>query len=115
MAPAARRAHARDDAAASSWLRSPAEDPPMKLYFSVGACSLSAHIALREAGVKFELVRTSLKSHTLTDGSDYYAVNSKGQVPALELDDGERLTECPVILQYIADHAPASGLAPPAG
>ena len=87
----------------------------MKLYFSSGACSLSPHIALREAGVKFELVRAALKTHTLADGSDYYAVNPKGQVPLLELDDGERLSEGPAILQYIADHAPASGLAPVAG
>jgi len=87
----------------------------MKLYFSPGACSLSPHIALREAGVMFELVRAALQTHTLPDGSDYYAINSKGQVPVLELDDGERLTEGPAILQYIADHAPASGLAPVAG
>ena len=87
----------------------------MKLYFSSGACSLSPHIALREAGVKFELVPAALKTHTLADGSDYYAINPKGQVPLLELDDGERLSEGPAILQYIADHAPASGLAPVAG
>ena len=87
----------------------------MKLYFSSGACSLSPHIALREAGVKFELVRAALKTHTLADGSDYYAINPKGQVPLLELDDGERLSEGPAILQYIADHAPGTGLAPAAG
>ena len=87
----------------------------MKLYYSAGACSLSPHIALREAGMKFELVRAALATHTLADGSDFYAVNPKGQVPLLELDDGERLSEGPAILQYIADHAPASGLAPVAG
>ena len=87
----------------------------MKLYYSAGACSLSPHIALREAGMKFELVRTALKTHTLADGADYYAINPKGQVPLLELDDGARLSEGPAILQYIADHAPASGLAPVAG
>ncbi|HEY8973022.1 MAG TPA: glutathione transferase GstA [Burkholderiaceae bacterium] len=87
----------------------------MKLYYSPGACSLSPHIALREAGVKFDLVKTALQTHTLADGSDYYQINAKGQVPLLELDDGARLTEGPVILQYIADHAPASGLAPAAG
>jgi glutathione S-transferase len=87
----------------------------MKLYYSPGACSLSPHIALREAGVMFELCKASLKDHKLADGSDYYAVNAKGQVPLLELDDGQRLSEGPAILQYIADHAPASGLAPPAG
>jgi len=87
----------------------------MKLYYSPGACSLSPHIALREAGMKFDLVKTALQTHTLADGSDYYQINAKGQVPLLELDDGARLSEGPVILQYIADHAPASGLAPAAG
>ena len=88
----------------------------MKLYYSPGACSLSPHIALREAGMKFDLEKTALKTHTLAaDGSDYYAITAKGQVPLLELDNGERLSEGPAILQYIADHAPASGLAPAAG
>jgi glutathione S-transferase len=87
----------------------------MKLYYSPGACSLSPHIALCEAGVKFDLVKAALKTHTLADGSDYYQVTAKGQVPLLELDDGARLSEGPAILQYIADHAPASGLAPAAG
>ena len=87
----------------------------MKLYYSPGACSLSPHIALREAGMMFELEKASLKDHTLADGSDFYAITAKGQVPLLELDNGERLSEGAAILQYIADHAPASGLAPPAG
>jgi len=87
----------------------------MKLYYSAGACSLASHIALCEAGVRFELVKTALQTHTLADGTDYYQVTAKGQVPLLELDDGSRLSEGPVILQYIADHAPASGLAPAAG
>ena len=87
----------------------------MKLYYSPGACSLSPHIALCEAGIKFDLVKAVLKTHTLADGSDYYQITAKGQVPLLELDDGARLSEGPVILQYIADHAPASGLAPAAG
>jgi len=87
----------------------------MKLYYSPGACSLSPHIALREAGMKFDLVKTALQTHTLADGTDYYQITAKGQVPLLELDDGARLSEGPVIMQYIADHAPASGLAPPAG
>jgi glutathione S-transferase len=87
----------------------------MKLYYSPGACSLSPHIALCEAGIKFDLVKAQLKTHTLADGSDYYQVTAKGQVPLLELDDGARLSEGPAILQYIADHAPASGLAPAAG
>ena len=87
----------------------------MKLYYSPGACSLASHIALCEAGVKFELVKAALQTHTLADGSDYYQVTAKGQVPLLELDDGARLSEGPVILQYIADHAPGTGLAPAAG
>ena len=87
----------------------------MKLYYSPGACSLASHIALAEAGVRFDLVKAALQTHTLADGSDYYQVTAKGQVPLLELDDGARLSEGPVILQYIADHAPASGLAPAAG
>jgi glutathione S-transferase len=87
----------------------------MKLYYSPGACSLSPHIVLREAGVKFELVKAALQTHTLADGSDYYQITAKGQVPLLELDDGARLSEGPVILQYIADHAPGTGLVPAAG
>lgn len=86
-----------------------------KLYYSPGACSLSPHIALREAGLPFELALASTKTHKLADGSDFYAVNPKGYVPLLELDDGQRLSEGPAIVQYIADQAPASGLAPAAG
>ena len=86
-----------------------------KLYYSPGACSLSPHIALREAGLPVELVLADLKKHQLKDGSDYYGINSKGAVPVLELNDGQRLTEGPAIVQYIADQAPASKLAPPAG
>lgn len=87
----------------------------MKLYFSPGACSLSPHIALREAGLAFELVKKDLHSQTLEDGSDYLAINPKGYVPALRLDDGQVLTEGPAIVQYIADRAPEKKLAPPAG
>ena len=87
----------------------------MKLYYSPGACSLASHIALCEAGVKFEPVKAALQTHTLADGTDYYQVTAKGQVPLLELDDGARLSEGPVILQYVADHAPGTGLAPAAG
>lgn len=86
-----------------------------KLYYSPGACSLSPHIALRESGLPFQLVMVSLKTKQLADGSDYLAINPKGQVPLLELDDGLRLSEGPVVVQYIADQAPATGLAPPAG
>jgi glutathione S-transferase len=87
----------------------------MKLYYSPGACSLSPHITLREAGLPFELVLASTKTHKLVDGTDYYTINPKGYVPLLELDDGQRLSEGPAIVQYIADQAPASGLAPAAG
>lgn len=87
----------------------------MKLYFSPGACSLSPHIALREAGLPFELVRVDLHKHTLEDGTDLAAINPKGYVPALQLDDGYVLTEGPAIVQYIADQAPASKLAPDYG
>ena len=87
----------------------------MKLYYSPGACSLSPHIALVEAGLAFDAVPVDLKTHQLPDGSDYYSVSPKGYVPLLELDSGERLTEGPVIVQYIADQAPASNLAPANG
>jgi glutathione S-transferase len=87
----------------------------MKLYYSPGACSLSPHIVVREAGLPFMLVKASTKTHQLDDGTDYYTINAKGYVPLLELDDGERLSEGPAIVQYLADRNPASGLAPPAG
>jgi glutathione S-transferase len=87
----------------------------MKLYYSPGACSLSPHIVLREAGLKFEPVLASTKTHTLQDGTDYYTINPKGYVPTLELDNGERLTEGPAIVQYIADQAPTKQLAPANG
>ena len=87
----------------------------MKLYYAPGACSLSPHIALREAGIDAKLVKVDTKTHKLADGADYYAINGKGYVPTLELDDGQRLTEGPAIVQYIADRNPASRLAPPAG
>ena len=87
----------------------------MKLYYSPGACSLSPHIVLLEAGLECELVLASTKTHKLADGTDYYTINSKGSVPLLELDNGERLSEGPVIVQYLADLAPASKLAPANG
>lgn len=87
----------------------------MKLYYSPAACSFSPHIALREAGIDFELVKVDLKSHTLADGSNFAKINPKGYVPVLELDGGNVLTEGPAILQYIADLKPESGLAPKAG
>ena len=84
----------------------------MKLYFSPGACSLSPHIALREAGLPFELVQVDLHKHTLEDGSELAKINPKGYVPVLQLDDGGVLTEGPAIVQYIADQAPSASLAP---
>jgi glutathione S-transferase len=87
----------------------------MKLYYSPGACSLSPHIALREAGLAFEPVLASTKSHKLQDGTDYYGINPLGYVPMLELDDGTRLREGPAILQYIADQVPTKNLAPANG
>ncbi len=87
----------------------------MKLYYSPGACSLSPHIVLRESGLPFTLVLADMKKHLLADGTDYYAINPKGYVPLLELDNGERLSEGPVIVQYIADQVPDKKLAPPAG
>ena len=87
----------------------------MKLYYSPAACSLSPHIVAREAGIPVELVKVDLKTHTLGDGTDYTTINPKGSVPLLELDDGDRLSEGPAIVQYLADRNPASGLAPAAG
>lgn len=84
----------------------------MKLYYSPGACSLSVHITLREAGLPFDLVLASTKTHKLKDGTDYYTINPKGYVPLLELDNGERLTEVAAIQQYVADQVPEKNLAP---
>jgi glutathione S-transferase len=87
----------------------------MKLYYSPGACSLSPHIALREAGLAFEPVKAPTKTHKLDDGTDYYGINPLGYVPLLELDDGTRLREGPAIVQYIADQVPLKNLAPANG
>jgi glutathione S-transferase len=84
----------------------------MKLYYSPGACSLSPHIALLEAGLPYDLVKVDLKAKKLENGDDFLAVNPKGQVPALALDSGELVTEGPVIVQMIADQAAAKHLAP---
>jgi glutathione S-transferase len=84
----------------------------MKLYYSPGACSLSPHIALLEAGLPYDLVKVDLRAKKLENGDDYLKVNPKGQVPALGLDSGELVTEGPVIVQMIADQAAARGLAP---
>ena len=87
----------------------------MKLYYSPGACSLSPHIALREAGIAFDLQKVSTKTKEIDGGGDFWKINGKGYVPALQLDNGEILTEGPVIVQYIADLKPESGLAPKTG
>ena len=84
----------------------------MKLYYSLGACSLSPHIALLEAGLPYDLVKVDLRAKKLENGDDFLAVNPKGQVPALGLDSGEVITEGPVIVQVIADKASAKNLAP---
>ena len=84
----------------------------MKLYYSPGACSLSPHIALHEAGLPHELVRVDLKAKKTENGDDFTSINPKGQVPALMLDNGELLTEGPVIVQAIADKAAGKNLAP---
>jgi glutathione S-transferase len=83
----------------------------MQLYYSPGACSLATHITLREAGIPFELKRADVRTKKLEDGSDYFAVNSKGAVPALRLDNGQVLTEGVAIMQYLADQKPDSNLA----
>lgn len=86
----------------------------MKLYYSPGTCSLSPHIALRAAGLTFDMVKVDLATRKIAGGGDYLAINPKGYVPALQLDDGSVLTEGVAIVQYIADHAPTAKLAPAA-
>ena len=87
----------------------------MKLYYSPGACSLSPHIVAREAGIELALEKVDLKARRTETGRDYLAINPKGYVPALELDNGEVLTEGPVIAQYLADLKPDARLAPANG
>ena len=87
----------------------------MKLYYSPGACSLAPHIVLRESGMDYSLEKTDLNTHQTAHGKDYYTINSRGQVPVLELDGGERLTEGPIIAQYIADQARNTDLMPASG
>ena len=84
----------------------------MILYYSPGACSLSPHIALLEAGLPYDLVKVDLRAKKVENGDDYLKVNPKGQVPALVMDNGELLTEGPVIVQVIADKAAGKNLAP---
>jgi glutathione S-transferase len=87
----------------------------MKLYFSPGACSLSPHIVLREAGVDFALERVDLGRKVTASGADFWAINPKGYVPALQLDDGEVITEGPAIVQFVADRHHDARLAPANG
>ena len=87
----------------------------MKLYFSPGACLLSPHIVLRESGLEFALEQVDLKEKKTKSGSNFLAINPMGKVPTLELDGGDVLTEGPAIVQYIADQAHGSELAPANG
>lgn len=87
----------------------------MKLYYAPGACSLSPHIVLREAGVDFELDRVDFATRKTAGGADFSKINPKGYVPTLQLDNGEVLTEGAAIVQYIADQHPAANLAPKNG
>ena len=86
----------------------------MKLYYTPGACSQAPHIAINELGLAYTPVKVDLVKHTLPDGTDFYSINPKGYVPMLELDDGTRLTEVGVLLQYVADQKPGT-LAPAFG
>jgi len=87
----------------------------MKLYFAPEACSLSPHIVLRELGIPFDLIKVDTKTKKTSAGADFTAVNPKGYVPVLELDNGQRLTEGPAIVQYLADQKPSANLAPANG
>lgn len=87
----------------------------MKLFYAPGACSLSPHIVLNELDLPYTVEKVDLKNHTTASGADFYTINAKGYVPALQLDNGEALTEGPAIVQYLADQKPQAGLLPPAG
>jgi glutathione S-transferase len=87
----------------------------MKLYYAPGACSLSPHIVARELGISVDLKKVNTKDKTIEGGGDYWKVNARGYVPALELDDGQILTEGPAIVQYLADKKPEAALAPKSG
>ena len=87
----------------------------MKLYYSPGACSQAAHIVLHETGFSHDSISVDLRAKTLEDGSDYLRINPKGAVPALELENGEVLTENAVILQYLGDRSGSTDLLPPLG
>ena len=87
----------------------------MKLYYSPGACSLAPHIVAHEVGIPLELVRVDTRTHQTAGGEDFHAINPKGYVPALQLDDGSILTEGPVVAQYLADRKPEAKVMPAAG
>jgi glutathione S-transferase len=87
----------------------------MKLYYAPGACSMAPHIVPREAGYPFELEKVDVPNKKTASGGDYWKVNPKGYVPALQLDDGAVLTEVGVICQYLADRKPEADLAPGLG
>src|SRR5881398_2027223 len=87
----------------------------MKLYYSPGACSQAPHILMHEIGLEHDAAKVNLRSKTLDDGSSYLQINPKAAVPALELDDGEVLTENAVILQYLGDRANWPEVLPPMG
>jgi glutathione S-transferase len=80
----------------------------MKLYYAPGACSLAPHIVLHELGIPYTPVKVDLRAHKLADGTDFYTINPHGYVPVLELDDGTRITEAQVVLQYLADRKPGT-------
>lgn len=87
----------------------------MKLFYSPGACSLSPHIVFNELDLPFTVEKVDLKQHKTASGADFYTINAKGCVPALQLDNGEILTEGPAIVQYLAEQKPQANLLPPAG
>lgn len=87
----------------------------MKLYYMPGACSLAPHIVANEAGVALDLVKVDGKTKKTETGEDFFAVNANGYVPTLVLDDGQALTEAQIVVQYLADLKPGTGLMPPAG
>ena len=87
----------------------------MKLYYAPGACSLAPHIVAHETGIPLDLVKVDLSSHKTETGVDFYTVNPRGYVPALDIGQGEPLTEASVIVQYLADQKPTGGILPPAG